>query len=628
MAMVSLKVRRFEQKVGRNLNVNGRDATRFDRRKVKCYACGEVGHFARECQTKKGEDSTRYSAYRKKEVEARESKALVTAVDTCVDWNEHESEGVTSSSPQISCVASCDADFAFMGISPQVSTCVFGCDIKYETLKEAYDDMKPKYNTCFIEAQTYKEALKTLEQQKVWFQQNQLAYEEKIRVLTRDLEITSNELKFTKKEKARIESEKDVLQNKLDTEVTRHKEWLISGDKLANFLYGSQSVTSEFGLGFQKYVGVEANHYSDKKSKNNSAPVKFLKEGEMHAVPGPIRGVFMPTTKTSDFDGSHHLFGKKSEDLPNLTCNYNNSDSPTTIGTPKPTSHKLDLPESQVHTGIRINPDSKSISSDDSNAYVSCSFRDKASETSSYASCDSKTKSDSPKSSSKPSDKSSYKSVDSEVAADEVLSKTTSSEDLLFTTFENNSFQYLQNNSISNVYLNNSVFNKTSFGFNKSFKKKKCFVCGSKVHLIKDCDFHDKRMGVSVANNRPRPKWTNAYSKPSLVPQTSYTISRNTSVPADGSVSTNRYADRNRYVSRPFSGFNHTYFQNGYWPGYYDPMFLGRANWDSAEKSSADCSWTFKRPYKFRGSRNNCGSNSSSWLHNNDPQGRLKSFMT
>lgn len=183
--------------------------------------------------------------------------------------------------------------------------------------------------------------------------------------------------------------------------------------------------------------------------------------------------------------------------------------------------------------------------------------------------------------------------MDSEVAADEVLYKTASSEDLLFTTFENNSFQYLQNNSISDVYLNKSVFNKTSFGFNKSSKKKKCFVCGSKVHLIKDCDFHDKRLGVSVANNRPRPKWTNVYSKPSLVPHTSYPISRNTSVPADGSVSTSRYTDRNRYMSRPFSGFNHTYFQNGYWPGYYDPMFLGRANWDSAEKSSADCSWTF-----------------------------------
>jgi hypothetical protein len=40
----------------------------------------------------------------------------------------------------------------------------------------------------------------------------------------------------------------------------------------------------------------------------------------MHAVPGPIRGVFMPSSPQKDFDGSHHLYGKKSSDLPDLDC--------------------------------------------------------------------------------------------------------------------------------------------------------------------------------------------------------------------------------------------------------------------------------------------------------------------
>ena len=56
------------------------------------------------------EDNTRYSAYKEKEVEAGDSKALVTAVDACIDWNEHDTDDAASStSQQISCLASCDA---------------------------------------------------------------------------------------------------------------------------------------------------------------------------------------------------------------------------------------------------------------------------------------------------------------------------------------------------------------------------------------------------------------------------------------------------------------------------------------------------------------------------------------
>ena len=122
MAMLTVKVRRFEKKAGRKLNLRGRDPARFDRRKVKCYSCGEIGNFSRECTMKKTEDNTRYSAYKQKELESSNSKALVTTVDSCIDWKEHDTEDAESSaSQQFSCLASCDEEFAFMGISPQVS---------------------------------------------------------------------------------------------------------------------------------------------------------------------------------------------------------------------------------------------------------------------------------------------------------------------------------------------------------------------------------------------------------------------------------------------------------------------------------------------------------------------------
>ena len=271
-----------------------------------------------------------------------------------------------------------------MGIS-QVHNCVFGCSERYNELKEAYDELKPKYNECYVEVKAYKQALKTLERQKIWFQKNQLAYDEKIRVLESDLECTRIDLKCTEKEKANVVSENQVLKEKLDEEVARHKTWLMSGDNLDSLLYGSQSINSGIGLGFKKYVGLEARNDLGKFTLAGLA--NYVKEEKLHAVSGPIRGEHMPTdlSISIDFDGSHHLYGKKSSDLPDPDCK--------------------------------------------SNDFVSCFDSDKSSDqgSTSYTSCDSSDKSDLPKTSPKTSPKTPYKPV--RVTADP---KTVSSEDLLF----------------------------------------------------------------------------------------------------------------------------------------------------------------------------------------------------
>ena len=286
-----------------------------------------------------------------------------------------------------------------------------------------------------------------------------------------------------------------------------------------------------------------------------------------------------------------------------------------------PTSECLDHIESQIETGKKppTSPTSSSLSDNSTNEFVSYSFSDKTSETttSKFASCDSSVHSDSPKT----SPKSSCKSADcSRVAAEEVPSKQASHEDLVFNV-KNNLFQSLQNNSVSGVCLNNSVCDKTPFVMNKSSKKKKCFVCGSKFHLIKDCDFYDKQQGDYVKQMKPKPKAFNSNSRN----KNAYT---NRSVPADAYGSSERhfYNRRNQYHNKPFFWQNSNH--NGYWSGFIDPRFMGGAYWDSAVKSSADWSWNHNRPFQFRNSKNNGGSYSSARQLSTDPQGRLKSFMT
>ncbi|GJV39126.1 hypothetical protein Tco_1417566 [Tanacetum coccineum] len=261
MAMLSVRVNRFEKKAGRKMNFNNKDAARFDKKKVVNHA--------------------RYSAFKIKELEQdkpADPKALLS-VDLMVNWSDHEE--------------STDEN------ALQVYGMIDGCDDEDEVACEF--------------------AL---------------------------MGVTSQE-----------------LQTKLDNTLARFAKWKESSKNLAKLVDSSMTVKTKLGLGYGDYIGEDEIYYPTMPSifdttpedvDGNSTPVRFVKEGEMNAVPPPITGKFMPTSIHSDFDESQMTYGKNSNDQ----------------------------------------------SETDSNDFVSCASSDKSSEpkTNDFASCDSSDKSSSPKS--------------------------------------------------------------------------------------------------------------------------------------------------------------------------------------------------------------------------------------
>nr|GEZ30722.1 putative ribonuclease H-like domain-containing protein [Tanacetum cinerariifolium] len=148
MDMLTMRARRFLQKTGRNMGVNGHTSMGFDMAKVECYNCHRKGHFARECRSPK--DSRRTAVVEPQSrnvlVKTLTSNALVSQCDgtRTYDWSFQAEEEPTN--------------FALMAFTSsssnsssdnEVSSCSKACSKAYSQLQTQYDTLTENFYLVF-----------------------------------------------------------------------------------------------------------------------------------------------------------------------------------------------------------------------------------------------------------------------------------------------------------------------------------------------------------------------------------------------------------------------------------------------------------------------------------------------
>nr|GEY25933.1 hypothetical protein [Tanacetum cinerariifolium] len=90
LALLSMRPRRYFQRTRKKITINGSDTTRYDKKKVECFNCHKMGHFARKCRSPRSQKSRPRNQDNSRKtviVEDTSSKAMVAIDGAGFDWS-------------------------------------------------------------------------------------------------------------------------------------------------------------------------------------------------------------------------------------------------------------------------------------------------------------------------------------------------------------------------------------------------------------------------------------------------------------------------------------------------------------------------------------------------------------
>ncbi|GJV34065.1 hypothetical protein Tco_1394465, partial [Tanacetum coccineum] len=346
----------------------------------------------------------------------------------------------------------------------EVQSCSNECVASYDKLKKLYDDQRAQLSDANIEIQAYTQALKKVEAQLVAHQQGQLWYEQKIKFMKIDLDDKTDVLTYLKKLLAEAQKEKEDLKAKVE-------KWHNSSKNLSLLQKSQMSANDKFGLryGDHRYDGILSYEnevlqsvFMNKESDLENLPLYdwFVTTEGMHAVPPPMTGNYMPSGPDIEIDYSQFIYGPKQSqpsEPETQTSDFDTCESNISEETPKLVSEPV-ANEPNVVCQPKVWSNAPIIEEYESDSDEYC------------------------------------------------VSKPTKEQEQ--PSFANTNKQVkTPRESVKKQFIHSKNPNVDKKGLGYGFATKACFVCGSLSHLIRDCDFHEKRMAKQAElNNRMRKK--------------------------------------------------------------------------------------------------------------------------
>ncbi|GJY22333.1 putative ribonuclease H-like domain-containing protein [Tanacetum coccineum] len=258
MAMLTIRARRFIQRTGRKLDVNGQ-RVRFDRTKVECYNCHKNGHFARECRAPRNQENIGRENNRRTVIVETPTENALVAQDGIggYDWSyqaeeEHPTNYAIMAHTSLGSSSSSDSE---------VDSCSKSC-------------------------------LESVEARLAHYKKNEVVFEESINVLNLEVKLRDNALVENKKKLEKAEKERDELKLTL--------EKFQNSSKSLNNLLESQVIDKfKTGLGYNAASSTAASpavesFVNSSEMLENQENNKSKSDKGYHAVPPPYTGNFIP----------------------------------------------------------------------------------------------------------------------------------------------------------------------------------------------------------------------------------------------------------------------------------------------------------------------------------------------